>query len=108
MLDAAIEHAKAHGATLLEAYPVDTAGERVPAAHAYRGTLRMFEAAGFTEVARRRANASSPERPIVRLEIRAGRSTSSVPSGRPSSARVDTALPRRLDCRPACRSPALV
>ena len=28
----------------------------------------MFEAAGFTEVARRRANASSPERPIVRLE----------------------------------------
>jgi ribosomal protein S18 acetylase RimI-like enzyme len=70
MLDAAIRHAKAHGATLLEAYPVDTAGERVPAANAYRGTLRMFEAAGFTEVARRRANASSPERPIVRLEIR--------------------------------------
>jgi hypothetical protein len=29
----------------------------------------MFESAGFTEVARRRANASSPDRPIVRLEI---------------------------------------
>ena len=69
MLDAAIRHARANGATLLEAYPVDTAGERVPAANAYRGTLRMFQAAGFTEVARRRANAASPDRPIVRLEI---------------------------------------
>jgi hypothetical protein len=29
----------------------------------------MFRAAGFTEVARRRANATAPERPIVRLEI---------------------------------------
>ena len=70
MLDAAIEHARTHGATLLEAYPVDTAGERVSAATAFRGTLRMFEAAGFREVARRRATSSSPERPIVRLEIR--------------------------------------
>jgi hypothetical protein len=69
MLDAAIDHARANGATLLEGYPIDTAGERVAAAHAYRGTLRMFEAAGFTEVARRRATVSSPERPIVRREI---------------------------------------
>ena len=79
LLDAAIEHATAHGATLLEAYPLDTEGGRVPSAHVYRGTLRMFRAAGFTEVARRRANATAPERPIVRLEIRAG-PTSSVPS----------------------------
>ena len=59
MLDAAVRHVKANGAALLEAYPVDTAGDRVPAANAFRGTLRMFESAGFTEVARRRANASS-------------------------------------------------
>ncbi len=70
MLDAAVQHARDRGATLLEAYPVDTAGERVSAATAFRGTLHMFESAGFREVARRRANASSPERPIVRLEIR--------------------------------------
>ncbi len=66
LLDAAIEYARQHGATLLEAYPVDTAGDRVPAANAYKGTLTMFERARFEVAARRRANRASPERPIVR------------------------------------------
>lgn len=66
LLDAAVEYARQHGATLLEAYPVDAGGERIPAANAYRGTLAMFERAGFEVVARRRANRASPERPIVR------------------------------------------
>jgi GNAT superfamily N-acetyltransferase len=69
MLDAAIAYAEAHGASLLEAYPVDAAGGRVPAATAYRGTLSMFEDAGFDEVARRKANKASPDRPIVRREL---------------------------------------
>jgi GNAT superfamily N-acetyltransferase len=70
LLDAAVAYADAHGATLLEAYPVDAAGGRVPAANAYRGTLSMFEGAGFDEVARRKANRASPDRPIVRRELR--------------------------------------
>jgi GNAT superfamily N-acetyltransferase len=70
LLDAAVDYAAEHGATLLEAYPVDTAGERVPAANAYKGTLDMFERAGFSVAARRRANRASPERPIVRRSLR--------------------------------------
>ena len=70
LLDAAVAYARDHGATLLEAYPVDAAGGRVPAATAFKGTLGMFERAGFTVVERRRANASSADRPIVRRRIR--------------------------------------
>jgi GNAT superfamily N-acetyltransferase len=69
LLDAAVGYARAHGATLLEAYPVDTGGDRVPAANAYHGTLSMFERAGFVVVERRQWNATSPVRPIVRLEL---------------------------------------
>jgi len=74
LLDAAIEYARAHGATTLEAYPVDTTEGRVPAEHAYHGTLGMFERAGFTVVERRQWNATTPVRPIVRLVLDAGRS----------------------------------
>ena len=70
LLAAAIDYARIHGATMLEAYPVDVpAGERIPSASAYHGTLGMFKGAGFTVVARRQANKASPVRPIVRLEL---------------------------------------
>ena len=69
LLGAAIDHARAHGATTLEAYPADTGGGRIPAASAYHGTLSMFERAGFTVAARRQAKGSSKVRPIVRLEL---------------------------------------
>ena len=72
MLDAAIDYAREHGATLVEAYPVETDGERVPAAQAFKGTLGMFERAGFEVVERRRANSASAPRPIVRRSIRRG------------------------------------
>ena len=69
LLDAAIEHARASGATTLEGYPVDTGGTHIPPPQAYKGTLAMFARAGFTEVARRRAGANVIARPIVRLEL---------------------------------------
>ena len=69
LLTAAIEHARAHGATTLEAYPVDTGDGRLPSASVYKGTVSMFERAGFTVVARRQASAKSAPRPIVRLEL---------------------------------------
>ena len=71
LLEAAIEFARDHGATTLEAYPVDTSGGRVPAANAFHGTLAMFERAGFEVVERRQWNATSPVRPIVRLSLAA-------------------------------------
>jgi GNAT superfamily N-acetyltransferase len=70
LLDAAVDYARQHGATLLEAYPVDTDGARVPAAHAYKGTVGMFERAGFEVAERRQFNRSSPVRPIVRRRVR--------------------------------------
>jgi ribosomal protein S18 acetylase RimI-like enzyme len=69
LLEAAIDHARANGATTLEAYPADTGGERIPSPVAYNGTLSMFERAGFTIVARRTFNRTLPARPIVRLEL---------------------------------------
>jgi ribosomal protein S18 acetylase RimI-like enzyme len=69
LLVSAIEHARANGATTLEAYPTDTGGSRLPSANVYKGTLSMFERAGFTVVARRQATSTSPPRPIVRLEL---------------------------------------
>ena len=69
LLDAAIEHARNNGATTLEAYPVDTDGAHIPPPQAYKGTLAMFQRAGFVEVARRRASAKVIPRPIVRLEL---------------------------------------
>lgn len=72
LLDAAIEYAAQHGATLLEAYPVDTDAGRVPAANAYKGTVGMFERAGFSVAARRQANRTSTPRPIVRRQLPPG------------------------------------
>ena len=72
MLAAAIEYARKHGATALEAYPVDAGDRRVAAADAYHGTLSMFESAGFEVVERRQWNSTSAVRPIVRLALGPG------------------------------------
>jgi GNAT superfamily N-acetyltransferase len=72
LLDAGIAYARDHGATALEAYPIEIAeGARISASDAYRGTLAMYQRAGFREVARRQWNATTPERPIVRLDLEA-------------------------------------
>lgn len=56
--------ARRKGATLLEAYPNDTDGERRSADQVWRGTLAQFERAGYRVIGRRK-----PARPIVRLEL---------------------------------------
>ena len=71
LLEAAVEYARDHGATTLEAYPVDiAAGARIPSANAFHGTLGMFERAGFKVVARRKGSPMANPRPIVRKTIR--------------------------------------
>ena len=69
LLAAAVEYARSHAAKWLEAYPAETDWGRIPAATAYKGTLTMFERAGFKVVARRRANRASAQRPIVRKKL---------------------------------------
>lgn len=64
LLQAAVEHASAHGARLVEGYPVDLIDGRSRAGDIFTGVLSTFLDVGFREVARR-----SPLRPIVRLEL---------------------------------------
>jgi GNAT superfamily N-acetyltransferase len=63
LLDGALAYAKAQGATLVEAYPVDRPGRAADDAMWF-GAKSMFDRAGFVEVARRK-----PQRPVVRLAL---------------------------------------
>jgi GNAT superfamily N-acetyltransferase len=70
LLDAAIDYAREQGATTLEAYPVEIdEGRRIPSANVFKGTLGMFERAGFQVVARRQASPNGIPHPIVRLVL---------------------------------------
>jgi GNAT superfamily N-acetyltransferase len=69
LLDAAIAYATDRGATILEAYPAQTDGGRIPAASAYHGTLSMFQRAGFEVVAKRQFNRTTPVRLIARRSL---------------------------------------
>jgi GNAT superfamily N-acetyltransferase len=64
LLDHAVGHARDAGASVLEGYPVDTAGTRVPASSVFTGTLDLFRGAGFGVVARH-----LERRPVVRLSL---------------------------------------
>jgi ribosomal protein S18 acetylase RimI-like enzyme len=69
LLDGAVEYARAHGATILESYPLSTGRGRVAPSSAYHGSQSMFEKAGFSVVEVRQWNKTSPQRPIMRLEL---------------------------------------
>lgn len=69
LLDAAIAYARERGAATLEAYPIHESRGRVSSDAAYAGTQGMFERAGFTVAEVRQWNATSPQRPIMRLEL---------------------------------------
>ncbi|HSQ81397.1 MAG TPA: GNAT family N-acetyltransferase [Casimicrobiaceae bacterium] len=63
LLAGAVDYAKKRGVRLLEAYPVDKRQPSAPEAPWF-GSKTMFDEAGFTEVARRKA-----ARPVVRLKL---------------------------------------
>jgi len=65
LLAGAVEHARLHGARLVEAYPVDVeARPNVPAADLYHGALSQFVKAGFEIVSRPTA-----DRAVVQLVL---------------------------------------
>lgn len=64
LLDAAIAHARSHGARLVEGYPVDLGVKKASSNELFHGALSTFVAAGFEEVAR-----PAPSRPIVSLAL---------------------------------------
>lgn len=51
LLAAAVAYAGDHGARLVEGFPVETGGQRMPSAGAYTGTRGMFERQGFSVAA---------------------------------------------------------
>ena len=63
LLAGAVEYARKRGVELLEAYPVDK-DDPSAAQASWFGSKRMFDEAGFEEVARRRS-----DRPVVRLQL---------------------------------------
>jgi hypothetical protein len=64
LVDAGVTWAKRRGVRVREAYPVDRAGRSRDDAMWF-GARSMYAAAGFVEVARRKA-----DRPVVRLTVR--------------------------------------
>ena len=67
LIHAAVDHARRHGATAVEGHPVDIdrlRAERVNGSALFTGTLRLFLAAGFTEIGR-----TYVSRPVMRLEL---------------------------------------
>lgn len=68
LLHAAVDHARAHGAGVVEGYPVDRGlRPKAGAADLYHGTLNLFLRAGFQLV-----SSSVPGRAVVRLDLRGG------------------------------------
>ena len=65
LLEAAVQHARSRGATLIEGYPVVPRKRRMPDYLAYTGVPSTFRRVGFRECARR-----SPGRPIMRRRLR--------------------------------------
>lgn len=64
LLEAAVVHARSHGAEVLEGYPLEPKSDQTPPIWAWMGFAAMFEGCGFEEVARR-----SSTRPFMRLEL---------------------------------------
>jgi GNAT superfamily N-acetyltransferase len=66
LLRAAVEHARANGADMVEGYPVDRAlRPKAGASDLYHGTLNLFLRAGFQAV-----SPAVPGRAVVRLDLR--------------------------------------
>ncbi len=70
LLNGAVEHARAHGAEVVEGYPMesDTPGQ-TDVISGYVGTTRLFERAGFERVAETSAHSGGRVRWIMRKEL---------------------------------------
>jgi GNAT superfamily N-acetyltransferase len=70
LLEGAVAHAEAHGADVVEGYPVVTAGERVDVISGYVGSVDLFEQSGFEQAASTTAHSGGRDRVIMRRYLR--------------------------------------
>lgn len=61
---AAVDHAAAHGARVVEAYPIDTEQRKTSNNELFHGSVQLFRDAGFREVAR-----PTDARAVMALEV---------------------------------------
>jgi GNAT superfamily N-acetyltransferase len=69
LLRGAIDFARKEGIPALEAYPIETHGERVDVAFGYVGFAHMFEEAGFRRVQETGARSAKRPRILMRLDM---------------------------------------
>lgn len=70
LLAGAVQHATAHGADVVEGYPVDAGADRVDVTSGYVGTVGLFERAGFERVARTAGHSGGRPRWVMRKMLR--------------------------------------
>ncbi|ADG78218.1 GCN5-related N-acetyltransferase OS=Tsukamurella paurometabola (strain ATCC 8368 / DSM / CCUG 35730 / CIP 100753 / JCM 10117 / KCTC 9821 / NBRC 16120 /NCIMB 702349 / NCTC 13040) OX=521096 GN=Tpau_1597 PE=4 SV=1 [Tsukamurella paurometabola] len=70
LVDGAVAFARAYGAPVVEAYPVDNQGEKVDLTMAYVGTRALFERAGFTYVTDTESTLDGFTRVLMRRALR--------------------------------------
>jgi GNAT superfamily N-acetyltransferase len=69
LLEGAVGHAHAMGATAVEGYPVDPGSGRIDQTSGYVGTVRLFEAHGFSRVGQTAGRRGGKPRWLVRREL---------------------------------------
>ena len=70
LLEGAVAHARAHGAQVVEGYPISIdAGDKVDVISGYVGTSRLFEAAGFAQAAETTGHSGGRPRVVMRREL---------------------------------------
>ncbi|MFC9388543.1 GNAT family N-acetyltransferase [Streptomyces venezuelae] len=70
LIAGAVDFARAHGAPVIEAYPLDNGDARVDLTMAYAGLRKNFERAGFTHAADTTSVLAGHPRILMRLDLR--------------------------------------
>lgn len=71
LIAGAVEFARANGAPVVEAYPLDNQGAKVDQTTAYSGLRRNFERAGFVYVTDTASRPAGFQRVLMRFDLRA-------------------------------------
>jgi GNAT superfamily N-acetyltransferase len=69
LLDATVEYARGQHVAAVEAYPVDTEGDKISSTFAYMGTTSFYEKAGFERVLLTDAKSGGRPRWIMRKDL---------------------------------------
>jgi GNAT superfamily N-acetyltransferase len=70
LLAGAVQHARAHGAEVVEGYPVESGGARVDVISGYVGSVELFEAACFERASATTGRSGGRARWVMRLDVR--------------------------------------